>query len=126
MRSFTLLSFGSLVAAQAAQSYCDKYTTALFKTNNATNQKTLLTLVVNTALIGNYSATVNNMVVPGILNPNGELNGVKVNLVPYFDGTLNSTNTNDAAGGHKNFLDDGGAAPLMKNMPSNGNTTSNQ
>ena len=34
-------------------SMCDYYTTALLKENTAANQKTLLTLVVNTAVIGN-------------------------------------------------------------------------
>jgi hypothetical protein len=37
------------------QSICDYYTTALLKTNNATNQATLLTLLVNTVVIGNCS-----------------------------------------------------------------------
>lgn len=32
------------------QSLCDKYTTALLMENNATNQATVITLVVNTAL----------------------------------------------------------------------------
>lgn len=32
---------------------CDYYTTALLKNNTAANQKLLLTLVVNTAIIGN-------------------------------------------------------------------------
>lgn len=34
-------------------SICDYYTTALLKNNTAANQLTLLTLVVNTAVIGN-------------------------------------------------------------------------
>jgi len=43
------------VAAQRPNgtSVCDYYTTALLKNNTAENQKTLLTLVVNTAVIGN-------------------------------------------------------------------------
>lgn len=36
---------------------CDYYTTALLKNNTAANQKTLLTLVVNTAVIGNCTFT---------------------------------------------------------------------
>lgn len=48
---------GSVVEAQRPkdQSICDYYTTALLKTNNATNQATLLTLLVNTVVIGNCS-----------------------------------------------------------------------
>jgi hypothetical protein len=46
------------VAGVAAQrptntSICDYYTTALLKENTAENQATLLTLVVNTVVIGN-------------------------------------------------------------------------
>jgi hypothetical protein len=44
------------VAAQgrpANISICDYYTTALLTNNTAANQLTLLTLVVNTAVIGN-------------------------------------------------------------------------
>lgn len=93
------------------------------KDNNATNQYTLLTLLVNTAVIGNYT-TPNHNAVPGILSPNATINGTKVNLAQYFDGSLESTNvkgTPEAV----NFLDGGGAAPLMMNKPSN-NSGSNQ
>lgn len=96
---------------------------ALLKDNNATNQYTLLTLLVNTAVIGNYTQP-NHNAVPGILNPNGSFNGTAVNLVPFFDGMLMSTNNNGVAAS-VNFLDDGGAAPLMLNKPANG-TSSNQ
>lgn len=43
------------VAAQRPSnvSICDYYTTALLKNNTAENQYTLLTLLVNTAVIGN-------------------------------------------------------------------------
>jgi hypothetical protein len=45
---------GSAMAQRPANiTICDYYTTALLKNNTATNQKTLLTLVVNTAVIGN-------------------------------------------------------------------------
>jgi hypothetical protein len=62
--------------------------------------------------------------VPGILTP-GMYNGTHVNLLPYFNGALLSTNTGGSSGASVNFLDDGGAVPLTMNMPSNG-TTSNQ
>lgn len=89
--------------------------------NNATNQYTLVTLLVNTAVIGNYTQP-NHNAVPGILNPNGTFNGVPVNLVPYFSGALLSTNSGGNAAS-VNFLDDGGAAPLMQNKPANGNSS---
>jgi len=45
---------GSAVAQRPADmSICDYYTTALLMNNTAANQMTLLTLVVNTAVIGN-------------------------------------------------------------------------
>ncbi|CAI6228106.1 unnamed protein product [Periconia digitata] len=116
-----LLALAGAALAQNSStdpSLCDKYTTALFKENNATNQATLITLLVNTAVIGNYTTSpAPKNTVPGIL-AKGMFNGEEVNLLPYFDGTLVSTN-----GGGKavsvNFLDDGGAEPLKKNMPAN-------
>jgi hypothetical protein len=69
-----------LVAGQ--QSICDKYTTALLKNNTAANQATVLTLVVNTALIGNYTnpAGPAKNAVTGILN-NGTYMGTPVSLL---------------------------------------------
>jgi hypothetical protein len=51
--------------------------------------------------------------------------GEEVNLAPYFTGALASTNTGGTVGRSVNFLDGGGAAPLMMNMPAN-NTDSRQ
>lgn len=112
------------VAAQrpSNESICDYYTTALLKNNTAANQKTLLTLVVNTAVIGNYTKPNVGIKVPGILAA-GTYNGTAVNLLPYFNGGLASTNTGGSVGRAVNFLDDGGAAPLMMNMPSNTNSS---
>ena len=126
---FTLLSSLIFLGAAFAQrpantSICDYYTTALLKDNNATNQVALLILVVNTAVIGNYSEANVGVKVPGILSP-GMYNGTQVNLLPYFSGGLASTNDGGSAGIVQNFLDDGGAAPLMMNMAANG-TSSNQ
>jgi len=125
MRLSTSLPFVGFLSAAAAQnaSLCDKYTTALLKDNNATNQYTLLTLLVNTVVIGNYTQP-NMNAVPGIL-AKGMYKGEEVNLLPYFDGSLKSNNRGGASGVAVNFLDDGGAVPLMMNMPANG-TTSNQ
>ncbi|KAJ5610366.1 hypothetical protein N7510_007085 [Penicillium lagena] len=121
-----LATVGAAVAQRPAnESICDYYTTALLKTNNATNQYTLLTLLVNTVVIGNYTQPNVGVSVPGILNPNGMYNGTKVNLMPYFDGGLASSNDGGKMGVAKNFLDGGAAAPLMKNMPAN-DMTSNQ
>lgn len=53
--------------------------------------------------------------VPGILAA-GTYNGTAVNLMPYFNGELKSSNRGGSAGVSVNFLDGGGAAPLQKNM----------
>ena len=119
---FLLASSSSLAVAQN-MSVCDKYTTALLMDNNSTNQYTLLTLLVNTVVIGNYTQP-NKNAVPGIL-AKGMYMGEEVNLLPYFDGTLASSNRGGSKGVSINFLDGGGAAPLMKNMPAN-DETSNQ
>lgn len=120
-----LAAIGGAVAQRpSSMPICDYYTTALLKTNNATNQYTLLTLLVNTAVIGNYTKP-NMLMVPGILNPNGAYNNTPVNLVPYFNGSFNSTNNGGSSGARVNFLDGGGAAPLMNNKPAN-DTTSKQ
>ena len=44
---------GAVAQRPSSVPICDYYTTALLKNNTAANQKTLLTLVVNTAVIGN-------------------------------------------------------------------------
>lgn len=125
-KALTLLAAIGLAVAQrpADTPICDYYTTALLKQNNATNQMTLVTLLVNTAVIGNYTMPNVGVKVPGILAP-GTYNGTAVNLLPYFNGGLNSSNRGGDKGVAINFLDDGGAAPLLKNMPANG-TDSNQ
>lgn len=115
---------GSVSAARPnGTSICDYYTTALLNTSNATTQYTLLTLLVNTVVIGNYTKPNMNKV-PGILAA-GTVNGTSVNLLPYFNGGYASTNRGGNSGVAVNFLDDGGAVPLMMNKPANG-TSSNQ
>jgi hypothetical protein len=125
--ALTLASATGLVVAQRPTntSICDYYTTALLMNNTAMNQHTLLTLVVNTAVIGNYTKPNVGISVPGIL-AKGTYNGIAVNLLPYFDGTLLSTDGGGNNGTSANFLDDGGAAPLKENKPCNGNLASRQ
>ncbi|GAM83842.1 hypothetical protein ANO11243_018320 [Dothideomycetidae sp. 11243] len=78
--------------------------------------------LVNRAVIGNKTA---NPMLTGIVGM-GTYNEASVNLAPYFTGALNSTNNGGSSGESVNFLDDGGATPIMNGMPSNGNMTSNQ
>lgn len=91
--------------------------------DTAANQYSLLVALVNTVVIGNYTQPNVGIAVPGILAP-GSYMGEQVNLLPYFNGCLKSTNTNGMPS-VVNFLDGGGAAPLMNNMPAD-DTTSNQ
>lgn len=85
---FTAILAAAAVSAgmvSAATSLCDKYTTALLKNNTAENQYTLLVLLVNTALIGNYSnpatmVTPAKNAVTGILG-NGTYMGTPVSLI---------------------------------------------
>jgi hypothetical protein len=114
---------GSVLAQRPSDvSICDYYTKALLKDDTPANQYTLLTLLVNTVVIGNYTTPNVGVSVPGILAPATYM-GEQVNLLPYFNGCL-YTNVNNVPSS-VNFLDGGGAAPLMMNMPAN-NPNSNQ
>lgn len=133
-RTIILAVFGTIIVVSATnnsrpsnESICDFYTTALFKDNTTQNQQRLITALVNTAVIGNYTrdAQGTNISVPGILAKDAKYNGTGVNLVQYFDGKLMSTNRGGKTGVAVNFLDDGGAAPLKEGKPANG-TSSNQ
>ena len=121
MKGFNLLSglacIGFVIASGRPSdvSICDYYTGALLKTDTEENQALLLTLIVNTAVIGNYTQP-NLNAVPGILTP-GTYDGESVDLLQYFDGALASTNLGGKCGVVVNFLDGGGAAPLMQNKP---------
>ncbi|ORY87963.1 hypothetical protein BCR37DRAFT_18283 [Protomyces lactucae-debilis] len=118
----TVAAVAGLVAAQRPTntSICDYYTGALLMSNTAENQYTLLKLLVNTVVIGNYTKSPAPMnAVPGILAP-GTVNGTEVNLAPYFTGALMSSNRNGMPTS-VNFLDGGAAAPLMNNtLPTEG------
>ncbi|KAK5456827.1 hypothetical protein LTS15_004607 [Exophiala xenobiotica] len=115
---------GSALAQRpSGTSICDYYTTALLKEDTPANQYALLTVLVNTVVIGNYSACAVGGGLAGILAP-ANYGGEQVNLLPYFNGCLLSTNV-DNMPSSVNFLDGGGAAPLMNNMPAN-NPNSNQ
>ncbi|KPM44229.1 hypothetical protein AK830_g2325 [Neonectria ditissima] len=121
MRFNTFALAAATVASATAQRpsdtpICDYYTTALLKNNTAENQLGLLTVLVNTVVIGNYTKPNVGIMVPGILAP-GKVNGTAVNLLPYFSGDLASTNRGGKKGVSVNFLDGGGAKPLMKNKP---------
>lgn len=107
-----LLLLAAFVGAGATsqQSLCDKYTVALLKDNTAANQYTLLQLVVNTVVIGNYTQPNVGITVPGIL-AKATFGGESVDLLPYFNGCLKSSNRGKPTA--INFLDGGGAASVI-------------
>lgn len=90
--------------------------------NTPANQYALVTLLVKTAALGNFTG-------PGTANPDlpgsmmevsgfladGQVNGETVNLTPYFNGALKSTNRNGMATS-VNFLD-GGSEYNLKVRP---------
>jgi len=121
----SLLAVIASVAAQRPSdiSICDYYTNALLGSTSPADEYAVLTILVNTAVIGNYSACAVGSGLPGILAP-AEYGGEQVNLLPYFNGCLESTNVNNVPSS-VNFLDGGGAAPLMQNLPAN-SANSNQ
>jgi hypothetical protein len=109
-------------------SICDYYSTRLYGANTAKNQAGLVILLVNTVVAGNYTTLYNvasNTSVPGILAAGAEYNNTPVDLLPYFNGQLQSSNRGGTEGVAVNFLDDGGASPLKQNKPAMG-TGSNQ
>ncbi|KAI8903631.1 hypothetical protein EDD86DRAFT_250344 [Gorgonomyces haynaldii] len=100
---------------------CDFYTQKIFGQNNAQNQVKLLTKLVNTVVIGNYTAgtTVDGIV--GILAP-VVVNGERVDLAGFFNGQLQTTNVGGIPS-RVNFLDGGGAEPLKQDLPANSQNT---
>ncbi|KAL3460744.1 hypothetical protein BJX64DRAFT_290052 [Aspergillus heterothallicus] len=109
----------------SSTSICDYYTTQILGSNTAANQQLLITLLVNTFVIGNYTTPNTGHPVAGIAAP-AEYNGTEVALLPFFTGELNSTNTGGDTGASVPFLDDGAAEPLARNMSSNGDVQSAQ
>ena len=63
LKTLTLATALSTALAQRPSniSICDYYTTALLTNNTAKNQNTLLTLLVNTAVIGNCEFSVDKV-----------------------------------------------------------------
>jgi hypothetical protein len=121
---FTLLS--TLFAQRPSNTtICDFWTPTILGSNTAANQALLITFIINTVVLGNYTTPNVGIPVAGFASP-GIYNGTKVELLPYFTGALNSTNLGGSQGSSKLFLDDGGASPLTKNVSSNGDANSVQ
>ncbi|KAH7412881.1 hypothetical protein BKA64DRAFT_731128 [Cadophora sp. MPI-SDFR-AT-0126] len=100
-------------------SICNYYSQTILGENTAASQKLLMTLIINTVVLGNYTTPNVGIPVHGIASP-GVQDGQDVNLLPYFTGALLSTNGGGDVGVSKLFLDDGGAGALSMNMSSLG------
>jgi hypothetical protein len=127
---FLLLLLPFLLTQTNAQrplntSICDYWTPSILGSNTPSTQALLLTLIVNTFVIGNYTTPNTGITVPGFASP-AIYNGTQITLIEYFDASLNSTNQGGDTGTTKLFLDDGGPVPVAGNMSSNGHTGSAQ
>jgi len=122
-----LLALGANAAQRPSEiSICDWYAEDLFGANTAANQQLLMTYILNTAILGNYTQPNVGIAVTGVAGIS-VFNGTTVDVITYFDAALYSTNDGTTPHGvAKNFLDDGGATPLMNSMASNGNMSSAQ
>lgn len=104
-------------------SICDFYTVKRFSENNSTNQYDFVSLLTNTAIIGTYT-TPSEFHVPGALAP-GDFNGTHIDLMPYFNGSMSSTNRGGKSGVSVNVLGDGGFKSVPGSRPAK-TTTSDQ
>ena len=110
-------SHGEWAPIAGQNSICDRYTTSLFGENTYANQQQLIIVYVNTAMSGNYSPINEGITVTGVVHP-AEWHGQEVNLMPYFNGELASTNLpkDIGHGVAVNWLDGGGVAALHANL----------
>lgn len=107
---FTLLFGVSLAQRPTNASTCDYYAEGLYGANNRDTQFQLVQGIVTLAFGGGFNLSNVSREITGILNP-GTFQNVTVDLRPWFNGSIDSTNLNNQAVGI-NWLDDGGTDPL--------------
>lgn len=116
----TLLFGAGLAQRPSTASTCDYYAQSLYGVNNSQTQYQLVQHIVALAFAGAPSKNTNiSSDITGILNP-GTFQDSSVDLAPWFNGAIDSTNLNDQAVGI-NWLDDGGLSPLHSYI--NGSTS---
>jgi hypothetical protein len=91
-------------------SVCDYYAERRFGTNNSDTQLQLVQGIVGLAFGGAFNLSNVSSEITGIMNP-GTFEGQPVDVRPYFNGSIASTNLNNEPIGI-NWLDDGGLDPL--------------
>ena len=105
------LFFGvSLAQRPSNASICDYYAQQYFGTNNSNTQLQLVQGIVSLAFGGAFNLSNISSNVIGILNPSA-FDGTPVDLRPWFNGSIESTNLNNQPVGI-DWLDDGGTDPL--------------
>ena len=121
MMLLLIFLFGaSLAQRPSTASTCDYYSQSLYGANNSQTQSQLVQHIVALAFAGAPSGTTNiSSDITGILNT-GTFQDSPVDLAPWFNGAIDSTNLNDQAVGI-NWLDDGGLSPLHSYI--NGSTS---
>jgi len=119
------ISSQALAQRPSNTSICDYYSQKILGAVTPASQKLLLTLIINTVVLGNYTTPNVGIPVHGFASP-GVQDGVAVNLLPFFTGAMLTTNPggDGNVGVSKLFLDDGGPTPLQMNMSSNGTASS--
>lgn len=113
-------TYGSSKDHHDVESLCNKYTSTILGSNTPTNQRLLMALFVNTALVGNYTTPNVGVAVNGIIWP-GKWKGQPVNLMPWFNGELASSNPCADDCGHGvsvNWLNGGGPEAMRRNLTS--------
>jgi hypothetical protein len=113
MLVFIAILFGvSLGQRPTNASTCDYYAETLYGANTSTTQFQLIQSIIALAFGGGFNLSNVSSDITGILNP-GTFQNLTVDLRPWFDGSIDSTNLNDQAVGI-NWLDDGGTDPLYR------------
>ena len=110
-----LLVTHALAQRPANVSICDYYAEKLYGTNSSDTQNHLVQNIVALAFGGGFNLSNVSSDLTGILNPgtfsSGTFEDLNVDLRPWFNGSIPSTNLNNQGVGI-NWLDGGGLDPL--------------
>jgi len=109
------INIGAVLAQTAVSrpsnaTICDWYTIQRYGANTTETQGKMMQSVVALAFAGKGDIPNINPEITGILNP-GVFENTAVHLLPWFNGSIDSTNLNNQPVGI-DWLDGGGTAPL--------------
>lgn len=107
---FAVLFGVGLAQRPTNASTCDYYAETFYGANTGTTQFQLIQGIIALAFGGGFNLTNVSSDITGILNP-GTFQNYTVDLRPWFNGSIDSTNLNDQAVAI-NWLDSGGTDPL--------------